>query len=88
MTLKDQKPSGATARVAPTKNDKPFKCIYAKCPSSGFKTLGSKQRHEREQHGDDPKCRYCDYTAKRQYQMKQHVEADHRGQLGNTITAL
>lgn len=84
MTLKDQKPSGDMARVTPVK-DKPFSCKFTKCKSPGFRTLGSKQRHEREQHRPDPKCDYCDFTAKRRYQMKDHMETNHPEQIGDTI---
>jgi hypothetical protein len=75
-------------RVTPVKNEKSYKCKFTRCKSSGFKTLGSKQRHEREQHRADPKCDYCDFTAKRQYQMKNHIDTDHPEQTGDTLEAL
>lgn len=88
MTSKDQTLSGAMARVAPTKDGKPYKCRHAKCSSRGFKTVGAKQRHEREQHNAKPKCDYCDFTAKRHYQMKYHMETDHPEQIGDTLELL
>jgi hypothetical protein len=84
MTSKDQKRTGAAARVVRTKAAKSFTCKYPECRSKGFKTLPSKQRHEREQHGADKQCEYCDFTAKRQYQIVQHIEMAHPERYGDT----
>jgi hypothetical protein len=62
---------------APINAAKPFNCKYPKCKSLGFSTLGGKQRHIRESHRLGKRCEYCDFTARRQYQMAQHVEAAH-----------
>jgi hypothetical protein len=85
MKPKDQKPVETTARVVP---GKPFNCKQPGCSSKGFNTIGSKQRHERELHGPDKKCGYCDFTAKRRYQIKDHIEANHPEQIGDTLYTL
>jgi hypothetical protein len=66
------------------KGDKEFKCIFPECTSPGFGTLGAKQRHEREQHGEELKCDYCGYTAKRRYLIKDHMDIDHPDLKGDT----
>jgi hypothetical protein len=76
MASKDQKSSGILGRIAPTGEAKPFNC--SKCKSRGFKTIGAKMRHDREEHGPNKfKCAYCGHTVKRQYQIVQHIEEAH-----------
>jgi hypothetical protein len=61
-----------------------FYCKFSQCDSRGFTTIGAKRRHEKEQHRTDPKCDHCDFTAKRRYQMNEHMEVAHPGEIGNT----
>jgi hypothetical protein len=71
-------PPGGDALVSHKRTtDKEFKCSFPSCERSGFGNLASKQRHEREQHGDQPKCEYCGLTAKRRYLIKDHKDKDH-----------
>jgi hypothetical protein len=68
--------------------DKEFKCSYPNCTSGGFKNIGSKQRHEREQHVVQLKCEYCSFTAQRRYLMLGHIEINHPEQIGDRPDAL
>jgi len=85
MKSKDQKPAETPARVV---RGKPFNCKQPGCSSKGFNTIGSKKRHERELHGPGKKCDYCDFAAKRRYQIKDHIEANHPEQIGDTLYTL
>lgn len=78
---------GLQSRVS-MKNGKPFKCKFPHCLTTGFRTLGSKQRHEREMHSLELKCLICDFSAKRLYQISNHTEAAHPEQIGDTPYAL
>lgn len=55
-----------------------FRCKFPDCASTRFRTPGAQARHEREEHnGSNYKCEQCRFSAKRRYQLHQHVESDH-----------